>query len=133
MINKPKLIHISTTPLRTEGIFSRTLDRRSFTRHQRRALQRLSRAIDVVSEDDRVWFLRHPHRRLRLRPISRSEKEWSDVLGEHDRNYVIVQDVRPGMRSRHMISAFLFIDPDADDQQIASLWEQCEKISEVMS
>src|SRR5262249_42559245 len=110
-----KLIYTHHTTVRVEGIFSRSANRLPPTQRQRHTLQRLSRAIDIVSENDRIWFQQHPARCLRLRAISKAEKEWSSVFDEHDHNYVIVEQMRPGMRSRHMISAFLLIDPDDAD------------------
>jgi hypothetical protein len=53
--------------------------------------------VDEISDADRDWFLAHPGRRCRLRPIRRGESPpgYGDVS-----NHVIVLQLQPGFRVR---------------------------------
>lgn len=91
------------------------------TREQIRALRRLRGQIDDVSDDDRRWFERHFWRSYRLRPISEVKRRQQEIMLPKRRDvsqfvgagdYVIVEQIKPGVRLRICCACVLFKDCD---------------------
>jgi hypothetical protein len=67
--------------------------------------------VDRISDADRDWFLAHPTRRCRVRPLRTDEQP---MLEPGVNWHVIVLQVRPGMRVRHYVE-LLDLAPDDDE------------------
>lgn len=69
-----------------------------------RADEATGRAMDAVSDGDRLFFERHPDRRLRVRRMKRIERIEFDIVAEDKpfgcRWYVMVEKVSPMARKR---------------------------------
>jgi hypothetical protein len=89
------------------------------TRAQRRQMQKLADRVDRMSQADRRFFERFPHRQHRMRIAGAAEIEHEAILNgalyapPGSCIYVVVKNVAPGMRLR-----LLFRDPDGADTDI---------------
>ena len=57
-----------------------SIERVQLTRAQRRQLQKLAARVDRVTEADRLFFERFPHRKYRVRLTSSAEIEQQELL-----------------------------------------------------
>ncbi len=101
------------------------------TRADRRRLERLQRAVDIIVESDRRFFARHHDRNHRLRLAARVEVEMLVHVhgpGEVDlpageRFYVVVRQIVPGCQVRHFAPNVDSIDCDVPESYAAALFD----------
>jgi hypothetical protein len=96
------------------------------------AILKNSRAMDAVSDDDRAWFAASPDRSYRLRPISEPERAIGNKappdLGVS--NYVIVKQIKPGIRVRVSFKAYPLHRPENfSDNACAMLFADAAKLA----
>ncbi len=73
--------------------------------------------VDIVSDADKKWFLAHPNRKCRIRPIRRGDVP---EIAIGSANHVIVYQAFPGARIRCPVETFDFV-PDDDKILYAAL------------
>ncbi|WP_439407434.1 hypothetical protein ACNJX9_39465 [Bradyrhizobium sp. DASA03076] len=100
------------------------------TPNQRRQLQKLADRVDRVSESDRRFFERFPHRQHRVRRASQAEIEAIAILsGEKktvaaDRQvYLAVKNIAPGAQLRLVIIGPRNLDTDFPEFFAQELYE----------
>ncbi|MBR1167451.1 hypothetical protein [Bradyrhizobium liaoningense] len=100
------------------------------TPNQRRQLQKLADRVDRVSESDRRFFERFPHRQHRVRRASQAEIEAIAILsGEKktvaaDRQvYLAVKSIAPGAQLRLVIIGPRNLDTDFPEFFAQELYE----------
>jgi|APCry1669192522_1035417.scaffolds.fasta_scaffold00309_6 hypothetical protein len=96
-------------------------------RAQRRKLQKLADKVDRVTESDRRFFERFPHRQYRVRPAGQAEIEALDVM---DGNWspgatpcVAVRNIAPGVRARAFIFTLGPVDTDIGEDDARAIFE----------
>jgi hypothetical protein len=84
-------------------------------------------ALETISDGDREWFLANPGRAYRLRPISEAER--ASYPGKPPDvgvcTYIIVRQIRPGIRMRVYFDAYPFHRPENfSDDACAMLFDE---------
>src|ERR1700730_1099251 len=101
------------------------------SRAQRRQLKKLAARVDKVTNADRKFFERFPHRRYRVRLAGPAEVEYGVLLGGENprrlppdyRHYAIVKNVASGARMRLIVIGNEGWDTDLPDQEARKLYE----------
>jgi len=81
-------------------------DTLNLTAKQQRQIERLSLAIDHISDDDRNFFVTHPERNFRIRLMSKAERRQYAIINGPTkcppgcRRYILIKQIVPGMRIR---------------------------------
>jgi hypothetical protein len=95
-------------------------------------MKKFAAAVDRVTQADRRYFERFPHRQHRLRLASQAEIEQTKVIGQDmwlpsDRqHYVVIRNVAPGMRLRHSIVGPRDAETDVSEAEARALYEIVE-------
>ena len=82
-----------------------------FSRTQRRQMQKLADKVNRITQADRMYFERFPHRQHRVRLAGQAEVEQHDIVDDGPplqdgyRLYVAVRNVAPGARLRQFLVA----------------------------
>ena len=100
------------------------------TRAQRRRLQKLTDEVDVVSQADRRFFERFPHRQHRVRLASRAEIEQVKIAGGEPmtappgcRLFTVVRNIAPGARMRFLVLNREGAETDLPETTAREIWE----------
>ena len=102
----------------------------SFTRAQRRQMQKLAERVDRVTEADARFFERFPHRQYRVRLSGQAEirqneiidgKPWAPPAGF--RLFTLVRSIAPGVRMRLYIPAPEGVETDVDEVTARAVFE----------
>lgn len=114
--------------LNTAGANRAQLQR--FTPEQRRRMDQLGVEIDRVTQADRKFFERFPHRNHLVRLATRAEIEQLAIIHCHDqtlpggfRHYVAVRNVAPGLRVRISIIGCEGNDTDLPETEARLIFE----------
>jgi hypothetical protein len=101
-----------------------------YTRAQRRQIQRLGERIHSVTETDRQYFERFPHRQHRVRSASHCEIALSEII--HGKPvllpdgcgvFTVVRDVEPGIRLRLFVHAIDGTEANLDEATARTIFE----------
>jgi hypothetical protein len=101
------------------------------SRAQRRQMKKLAARVDKITDADRKFFERFPHRQHRVRLAGRAEVEQDALLaGESPRrlpadlsHYAIVKNFAPGVRLRVIVISDEGWDTDASEQSARERFE----------
>ena len=97
------------------------------TRAQRRKMQKLADKVDMVTESDRRFFERFPHRQYRVRPAGQAEIEALNVMGDNwspgASLCTVVRNIAPGMRARAFVPILGPMDTDVGEEAARALFE----------
>lgn len=102
----------------------------SASRADRRRLERLQEAIDLILEGDARFFARHSARNHRFRLAGRAEAEMlahvhesgEVALPRGERWYCVVRQVAPGCQIRHFVPNVEGIDTDVPESYAEALF-----------
>jgi hypothetical protein len=95
----------------------------------RRQVQKLAEGIGQVTQADRLFFERFPHRQHRLRIANRVEiEQHTNIIGAEmvlpsKQFFVVVRNVAPGVRLRLIIIGPHDADIDLSEQQARLIYE----------
>jgi hypothetical protein len=99
-------------------------------RAQQRQLQKLADRVDRVTQADRRFFERFPHRQHRVRIASRAEIEQQELLEGAVlwvppvcRIFAIVRNIAPGVRLRLMIRGIEGAETDLSEEMSRAIFE----------
>jgi hypothetical protein len=102
----------------------------ALTRAQRREMQKLADKTDVVTQADRRFFERFPHRKHRVRLASQSEIGQNEILEGHPvwlpeglRVFTAVRNIAPGVRMRLFLRAPEGSETDLDEPTAFVIYE----------
>jgi hypothetical protein len=99
-------------------------------RAKRRQLKKLADKVDRITQADRRFFERFPHRQHRIRLASQAEIEQQALLdgkppfvppGYH--LFAIIRNVSPGYRLRLFAPGPPSVDTDAPEDIVRGVWE----------
>jgi hypothetical protein len=101
------------------------------SRAQHRQMKKLAARVDKITDADRKFFERFPHRQHRVRLAGRAEVEQDATLtGESPRRlppdlsrYGIVKNIAPGVRLRLIVIGHEGWDTDASEQAARERFE----------
>jgi hypothetical protein len=101
------------------------------SRAQRRQMKKLAARVNKITDADRKFFDRFPHRQYRVRLAGAAEVEYGALLaGESPRrlppdlnHYAIVKNVAPGARLRMVVVGNEGWDTDLSEQQARERFE----------
>lgn len=101
----------------------------SFTRNQKRQIQKLAVRVDRELDNDRRYFQRHPERTTYIRRPYPAERESAYVAGTAIRGhaeemYVLVHQVSPGNRLRGFIRSPAGLETDLSEEEARGLWDK---------
>lgn len=98
------------------------------TRAQRRKMQKLADKVDRVTESDRRFFERFPHRQYRVRPAGQAEIETLNVMGDNwspgASLCTVIRNIALGVRVRAFVTILGPMDTDIDDDDARALFER---------
>jgi hypothetical protein len=99
-------------------------------RTQRRHLQKLADRVDRVTQADRLFFERFPHRRHRVRLASKVEIEQQELLEGVSiwspppcRIFAVVRNIAPGVRFHLMVRGVEGAETDLSEKIAAAIFE----------
>ena len=107
------------------------------SRAQRRQMKQLAARVDKITDADRKFFERFPHRQHRVRLAGRAEIEQNALMTGEDSSapgrsyYVIVKNVASGARLRAMVIGDEGWDIDVSEQQARERFEAATYVSQV--
>lgn len=100
------------------------------SRQQRRALERHSRGVDLITASDRRWFEEHPHRQFRIRRTAAAEIGQASAfkalkpLPEGAARFTLVRKINPDCRMRIFICGPAHKSGNETDEcTAAALWD----------
>lgn len=101
------------------------------SRDQRRQMQKLADRVDRVTQSDRRFFERFPHRQHRVRLMSQAEFEQNTILlGAEDmalpsgrQHFVAVKNVATGFRLRLTVVGHRDADTDLCEEDAREIYE----------
>jgi hypothetical protein len=100
------------------------------TRTQHRQMQKLADKVDLVTQADRRFFERFPHRQHRVRISSAAEIEQNEILqGEPVwlpagyRWFTVVRNVAPGVRMRLFVRYLEDAETDLAEETAKEIFE----------
>jgi len=100
------------------------------TRTQRRQMQKLTDRVGRVTQADRLFFERFPHRMHRVRLASQAEIEQQEMLESAVlwnppgcRVFAVVRNIAPGVRLRLMVRGLEGAETDLSEQMAAAIFE----------
>jgi hypothetical protein len=100
------------------------------SRAQRRQMQKLADLVDRVTQADRLFFERFPHRMHRVRIASRAEIEQQELIqgavlwvAPACRIFVAVRNVAPGCRLRLYIQGIEGAETDLTEEVAAAIFK----------
>jgi hypothetical protein len=100
------------------------------SRTQRRQMQKLADKVDLVTQADRRFFERFPHRQHRVRLASQAEIGQNEVLEGHPvwlpeglRVFTAVRNIAPGVRMRLFLCAPEGSETDLDEPTALTIYE----------
>jgi hypothetical protein len=101
------------------------------TRAQRREMQKLADRVDRVTQADRRFFERFPHRMHRIRLASQAEIEQNAILMGSDemalppwqQHFVAVKNVAPGHRMRLTVVGPTGAETDLGEEAARGIYE----------
>jgi hypothetical protein len=100
------------------------------TRAQRREMKKLADKVDLVTQADRRFFERFPHRQHRVRLASRAEIGQNEVLEGHPvwlpeglHIFIAVRNIAPGIRMRLFLRAPEMSETDVDELTALAIYE----------
>ena len=100
------------------------------TRTQRRQMQKLADRVDRVTQADRLFFERFPHRMHRVRLASQAEIEQREILESAVlwnppgcRIFAVVRNIAPGVRLRLMVRGLEGAETDLSEQMATAIFE----------
>ena len=104
----------------------------NLTSAQRREFEKNSAEVEKISTSDRNFFERFPLRQHRLRVAGRYETENCALVAGHppsklppgQARYVIVKNLRPGVRLKMMLTAREGLDADMPEQHAREFFEK---------
>ena len=126
-----------------DGIYINPESGIKLTRAQRRQMKKNAARIDRISEADRKFFERFPHRQYRLRLAGQAERETQELVHSSlricrpgDRLFVLIQNIAPGTRLKVYWVGLDGMDTDLPESVVQRLWEETtasvsEKVQEV--
>lgn len=103
----------------------------NLSRAQRRQMKKLSIGVDKITDADRKFFDRFPHRQHRLRLAGRAEIEHNALLASEgiprrspNRNYyAMIKSLAPGWRLRMIVVGNECWDTDVSEQEARACFE----------
>ena len=102
----------------------------NLTRTQRRQMQKLADQVDRVTQADRRFFERYPHRAHRVRLASRAEIGQNEIVEGHPvwlpeglRVFTAIRNIAPGIRARLFIRAPEGSDTDVNEATAFTIYE----------
>ncbi|MEH2473645.1 hypothetical protein V1281_005169 [Nitrobacteraceae bacterium AZCC 2161] len=114
---------------------------KQMSRAQRRQMKKLAARVNKITDADRKFFDRFPHRQYRVRLAGPAEVEYSALLaGESPQrlppdlnHYAIVKNVAPGARLRVIVIGNEGWDTDLSEQEARERFEaaRTSQVSEV--
>jgi hypothetical protein len=122
------------TRLPKDGVYINPESGLKLTRAQRRQVKKNTERIDrTVSETDRRFFRRFPHRQFRLRLPGQAEIDQGDILQGSKlvpppgfRFFVAVCNVAPGNRAKLLVPIRIgseWDDVDLPESKVREIWE----------
>ena len=109
------------------------MDEVKLTRAQRRQMQKLADKVDRITQADRRFFERFPHREHRIRLASQAEIEQNTLLDgkppwipQDFRLYTIVRNIAPGTRMRLFLPAPEGRETDVSETTARAVWDAVE-------
>jgi hypothetical protein len=99
-------------------------------RAQRRQLRKVADKVDRITQADRRFFERFPHRQHRIRLASQAEIEQQTLLdgkppwvprGYH--LFAVIRNIAPGCRLRLFVPGPPSVDTDAPEDIVRGVWE----------
>ena len=112
-------------------------------RSTRRQIQKLAAKVDRISDADRKFFARFPHRKFRIRIAGQAERETQELAHGSLQNcppgcrlFVIVQNIAPGTRMKIYTVGLDGMDTDLPENVVQRLWDETtasvsEKVQDV--
>jgi len=99
-------------------------------RTQRRQMQKLADRVDRVTQADRRFFERFPHRQHRVRLASQAELGQNEILEgrpifqpESCRVFTVVRNIAPGVRLRVYVRGIEGSETDLDEPTARQIFE----------
>lgn len=97
------------------------------TRNQRREIQKLAGKVDRITDSDRRYFERFPHRQYRVRPAGESEIASQNAAGDNwppgAAVYAVIRNALPGMRFRALVQIVGPVETDVSEEAAKALFE----------
>ena len=101
------------------------------SRAKRRQMQKLADRIDRITQADRRFFERFPHREHRIRLASQAEIEQQTLIGgkppwvpQSYHLFAIIRSIAPGYRLRLFAPGPPSVDTDAPEDIVRGVWEE---------
>ncbi|MGH9614296.1 MAG: hypothetical protein ACRD4P_14580 [Bryobacteraceae bacterium] len=101
-----------------------------FTRSRRREMQKLANLVDRVTQTDRRFFERFPHRKHRVRLASQAEIAQHELLDDKPiflpevcRIFTVVRNIAPGARLRMYVRGLEGSETDLDEATALAIFE----------